>query len=92
MRYENIGKELFIGNRKRLLKELKPNALVLLNSNDVMPTNSDGTMRFKQNSDLFYLTGADQEESILVLCPGFPDKKYREVLFLKETSEHIAIW
>lgn len=92
MRYENIGKELFIANRKRLVKELKPNALVVLNANDTMPTNSDGTMRFKQNSDLFYLTGADQEETILAICPDFPDKKYREVLFLKETSEHIAIW
>lgn len=92
MRYENIGKELFIANRKRLLKELKADSLVVLNANDVMPTNADGTMRFKQNSDLFYLTGVDQEETILVLCPGFPDKKYREVLFLKETSEHIAVW
>lgn len=92
MRYENIGKELFIKNRKNLTKELKPNSLVILNANDVMPTNSDGTMRFKQNSDLFYLTGADQEETILTICPDFPDKKYREVLFLRETSEHIAIW
>ncbi len=92
MRYENIGKELFIANRKRLLKELKADSLVVLNANDVMPTNADGTMRFKQNSDLFYLTGVDQQETILVLCPGFPDKKYREVLFLKETSEHIAVW
>ncbi len=49
-------------------------------------------MRFRQNSDLFYLTGVNQEESILVLCPDFPDKKYREVLFLRETSELIAVW
>jgi Xaa-Pro aminopeptidase len=57
-----------------------------------MPTNSDGTMRFRQNSDLFYLTGVDQEETILVLCPDFPDERYHEVLFLRETNEHIATW
>ncbi|HEX5169039.1 MAG TPA: aminopeptidase P family protein [Cyclobacteriaceae bacterium] len=92
MRYESIGKELFILNRKRLLKELKPKSLVVLNSNDIMPTNADGTMRFRQNSDLFYLSGIDQEETILVVCPDFPDEKYREVLFLRETNEQIATW
>lgn len=92
MRYESIGKELFILNRKRLLKELKPNSLVVLNANDIMPTNADGTMRFRQNNDLFYLTGVDQEETIFVACPDFPDEKYREVLFLRETNEHIATW
>ncbi len=92
MRYKNISKELFIANRGRLVKELKANAVVVVNANDIMPTNSDGTMRFRQNSDLFYLTGVDQEETILVMCPSFPDKKFREVLFLRETNEHIATW
>lgn len=92
MRYKSISKELFVDNRKNLLKTLKPNSVVVLNANDIMPTNSDGTMRFKQNSDLFYLTGVDQEETILVLCPDFPDKRYREILFLRETSELISIW
>src|SRR5690606_852823 len=92
MRYESIGKELFVLNRKRLVKEILPGSLVVLNANDIMPTNADGTMKFRQNSDLFYLTGVDQEETILVLCPNFPDKKYREVLFLRETNEHIATW
>ena len=92
MRYKRINKELFVSNRKRLLKELKPHSLVAVNANDVMPTNADGTMRFRQNSDLFYLTGVDQEETILILCPDFPDKKYQEVLFLRETNEHIATW
>src|SRR5918993_5649048 len=92
MRYKNINKELFVSNRKRLLKELKPHSLVAVNANDIMPTNSDGTMRFRQNSDLFYLTGVDQEESILVLCPDFPEEKYREVLFLRETNDQIALW
>src|SRR5688572_13010108 len=90
MRYQTINKQLFINNRKRLLKELKSNSVAIVNSNDIMPTNSDGTMRFRQNSDLFYLTGIDQEETILVLCPDFPDKKYREVLFVRETNETIA--
>jgi len=92
MRYKTIDKELFITNRKRLVKELKSNSVVVVNSNDIMPTNADGSMRFRQNSDLFYLTGVDQEETILVLCPDFPDKKYREVLFLRETSDLIATW
>ena len=92
MRYKRINKELFAGNRKKLSKELKPNSLVAVNANDIMPTNSDGTMRFRQNSDLFYLSGVDQEETVLLLCPDFPDKKYREVLFLRETSDLIATW
>ena len=92
MRHKKIDPQLFIRNRKRLVKELKPNSLALFNSNDSMPTNADGNMAFRQNNDLFYLTGVDQEESILLLCPNFPDKKYHEVLFVKETSELIAVW
>src|SRR5690242_18199828 len=92
MRYKKIDKSLFVNNRKRFVKELKPSSVAVFNSNDIMPTNADGTMRFRQNNDLFYLTGADQEETILVLCPDYPDKKYREVLFVRETSELIATW
>lgn len=92
MRYENIGKELFIGNRERLAKLLKPGSLAVFNSNDVMPTSADGTMPFRQNSDLFYLTGVNQEESMLVICPDFPDEKYREVLFLREPNEMLEKW
>lgn len=92
MRYGKINKDLFINNRKSLLKQIKKNSVVVVNSNDIMPTNSDGTMRFRQNSDLFYLSGVDQEETILLLCPDFPDEKYHEVLFLRETNEHIATW
>lgn len=92
MRYQKINKKLFIENRKNLLKQLKKNSVAVFNANDVMPTNADGTMRFRQNSDLFYMSGVDQEETILVLCPDFPDKKYHEVLFLRETSETIATW
>lgn len=92
MRYQKIDKQFFIHNRRNLVKQLKPNSVAVVNANDIMPTNSDGTMRFRQNSDLFYLTGVDQEETILVLCPQFPDSKYHEVLFLRETSELIATW
>lgn len=92
MRYQNINQQLFISNRKNLLKELMKNSVVVVNANDIMPTNADGTMRFRQNSDLFYLSGVDQEETILVLCPDFPEEKYQEVLFLRETSEQIAQW
>lgn len=92
MKYENIGKELFITNRRRLAKQLKPGSLALFNSNDIMPTNADGTMAFRQNNDLFYLTGIEQEESILVICPDSPDKKYREVLFLREPNETMEKW
>jgi len=92
VKYENIGKELFILNRKRLVKELEGKSLALFNSNDVMPTNADGTMPFRQNNDLFYLTGVEQEETILVICPDFPEKKYREVLFLREPSELLEKW
>lgn len=92
MRYQKINTKLFISNRNNLRKQLKENAVVVVNANDVLPTNADGTMRFRQNSDLFYLTGVDQEETMLVLCPDFPEKKYREVLFLRETNEQIATW
>ena len=92
MRYAKINKQLFIDNRKRLVKELKPGSVAVFNANDLMPTNADGTMKFRQNSDLFYLTGVDQEETILVICPDYPDKKMREVLFLRETNETIATW
>jgi Xaa-Pro aminopeptidase len=92
MRYKKINNSLFINNRKRLVNELKSGSLAVFNSNDTMPTNADGTMRFRQNNDLFYLTGVDQEETILILFPDYPDKKFREVLFLRETSELIATW
>lgn len=92
MKYQPIDKQLFIDNRENLVKLLKKKSIAVFNSNDVLPTNADGTMPFKQNSDLFYLSGIDQEESLLVLAPEFHDKKFREILFLKETNEHIAIW
>jgi len=87
-----INKELFTRNRKNLAKRLKPNSIAIFNANDIMPTNADGTMRFKQNSDLFYLTGVGQEETILLIFPDAIEEKNREVLFLRETSEYLTIW
>ncbi len=92
MKYQPINNQLFIQNRKNFTDALKPKSLAIFNSNDIMPTNADGTMGFRQNADLFYLSGIDQEESILVLFPDCPDPKHREILFIRETSEHIAIW
>ncbi|GAB3735735.1 aminopeptidase P N-terminal domain-containing protein [Spirosoma lituiforme] len=92
MRYLPIDSQLFVKNRQRLAALLKPKSLVVVNANDIMPTNADGTMAFRQNNDLFYLTGVDQEETRMVLFPEHPDPKFREVLFLRETSELIEIW
>lgn len=92
MKYQPIPNTLFSGNRQRLAGLLKPKSLAIVNANDVLPTNADGTLRFKQNSDLFYLTGIDQEETILLLFPDAPDEKHREILFLRETNDHIAVW
>lgn len=92
MRYHAIDNKLFIENRKKLYQGLKPNSIVIINSNDIYPINGDGTMPFRQNADLFYLSGIDQEETILVLAPDFPDKKLREILFLRETNDFIARW
>jgi len=71
---------------------MKPNSLAVFNSNDIYPISADSTMPFAQHRDIFYLSGVDQEESILVLFPDCPNPKHRELLFLKETNEHIAIW
>jgi Xaa-Pro aminopeptidase len=92
MKYTPLSQNFYIKNRQKLKEKLLPKSLAVFHSNDILPTNADGTVRFRQNNDIFYLTGIDQEESILVLCPDFPDPNLREVLFLRETSEHIAIW
>jgi Xaa-Pro aminopeptidase len=92
MRYHRIDNELFTHNRKRFAEGLVPQSVAVFNSNDIMPTNADGTMRFKQNSDLFHLTGVDQEETILLIAPDAREEAHREVLFLRETNETIAVW
>lgn len=92
MRYFPIKQELFIKNRQKLAQQLKPKSMAIFHSNDIMPTSADGTMPFRQATDIFYLSGIDQEESVLVIFPDHPEEKFREVLFLRETSELIAIW
>lgn len=79
-------------NRHKFVRHLKPSSVAIFHSNDVMPTNADGTMPFRQNNDLFYLSGVDQEESILVLFPDAKDQRMKEVLFVRETNDHILTW
>lgn len=92
MRYKQLSSKHYINNRKRFAKELKPGGLAIFCSNDIYPTSADGHMPFKQASDIFYLSGVDQEETILVIFPDAFHEMHREMLFLKETSETIAIW
>ena len=92
MRYEKLSSTLFIKNRAKLIELLPPKSMVIISSNDIMPTNADGTMGFKQNSDLYYLSGLDQEETLLILYPDAPENQYKEIAFVKETSELIEIW
>ncbi len=92
MRYEPISTDFLIRNRANLRDLLKPNSIIILQANDIYPTNADGVLSFKQNSDLFYLTGVDQEDTMLILMPDAQDPKEREILFIKETSEVIAVW
>jgi len=92
MKYDLIDKQLFIKNRKNFTAQMKPNSLAVFNSNDIYPISADSTLPFAQHRDIFYLSGVDQEESILVLFPDCPKENHREILFLKETNEHIAVW
>jgi Xaa-Pro aminopeptidase len=92
MKYKQIDRTLFIKNRQQFTAQMKPHSLAVFNSNDMYPISADSTVPFEQHRDIFYLSGVDQEESILVLFPDCPKKKHREILFLKETNEHIAVW
>jgi Xaa-Pro aminopeptidase len=92
MRHDPIDPQLFIANRERLKQLLLPNSLAAVNANDIPETNSDGTMAMTPNSDLFYLTGVEQEQSILLLYPEADDEKHREMLFLRETSPELEVW
>jgi Xaa-Pro aminopeptidase len=92
MKYLQIDKSLFEENRQRLTGQLAPNSIVVLNSNDVLPINADGTHKFIQQTDLFYLSGIDQEESTLIIFPDAREEKHKETLFLRETNEQIATW
>lgn len=92
MRYTPLSKDTYINHRKNFAAKLPEGAMAIFNSNDIMPTNADGNMNFRQNNDLLYLSGVDQEESILVIFPESFSPAHREILFLKETSPSIAIW
>ena len=92
MKYHPIDSALFVKNRSNFMAQMKANSLAVFNSNDIYPISADSTMPFQQHRDIIYLSGVDQEESILVMFPDCPNKKHREILFLKETNDHIAIW
>ena len=92
MKYQKISKSLFVKNRQKFVEKMELNGIAIFNSNDIYPISADSTMPFQQHRDIFYLSGVDQEESILVIFPNAFDEKHREMLFLKETNEHIAVW
>ncbi|MDG1040258.1 MAG: aminopeptidase P family protein [Polaribacter sp.] len=92
MKYHLIDCQLFIKNRAKFVAQMKPKSIAVFNSNDIFTTGADGTLPFHQHRDIFYLSGVDQEESILLLFPDAIDQKHREILFVKETNDHIAVW
>jgi Xaa-Pro aminopeptidase len=92
MRYLPIDNKLFTENRERYKAHLLPKSIAFFNANDEMPRSADQNYPFHQHPDLFYLTGIDQEQTLLVIFPDAPLPKYREILFLRKTNEHIAVW
>lgn len=92
MKYTAINPELFVANRKRLEAKLVPNSMVILFANDEMPRSADQSFTFRQNPDLFWLSGIDQEQTILIIYPDCPNSAYKEALFIRKTNEQIAIW
>ncbi len=92
MKYQKINNGLFITNRKKFVTRMKKNSVAFFNSNDIYPVSADSTLPFEQHRDIFYLSGVDQEESVLMINPYDEDPRMREVLFLKETNAHIAVW
>ncbi len=92
MKYQNPEPSLFICNRSSFVDQIEPNSLAIFNSNDEFPRSGDAHFPFKQNADLFYLCGIDQEQTVLLLFPDSPNPRYREILCLRETNEHIAVW
>jgi len=92
MKYDKIDSKLFIKNRKNFASAMKPNSLAIFNSNDIYPVSADSTLPFEQHRDIFYLSGVDQEESVLFLFPDCPNEDFKEILFVRETNDHIAVW
>lgn len=92
MRYTNLPSKIYSQNRKEFSQHLEPNSIAVFFSNDLMPKTADQFFSFHQNTDMFYLSGIDQEESILILYPDAPSEKMKEILLLRETNEYIAVW
>jgi Xaa-Pro aminopeptidase len=92
MKHLPLDPKIFVQNRQRFIKKMKPNSIAIFNSNDEVPSNGDALYRFQQNSDLYWLTGIEQEDTMLVLFPDNPDKKYREVLVLVRPNELKEKW
>ena len=92
MKYLPISNQLFVQNRRRFAQQMQPNTLAVFHSYDLMPRNGDAFFPFRQNSDLFYLSGLDQEETILVLYQDCVKDGFQEVVFIKKTDEYIRRW
>ncbi len=92
MKYHQIDRHLFVKNRAKFVAQMKPKGVAVFNSNDIYPVSADSALPFAQHRDIFYLSGVDQEESILLLFPDAPYDHLKEILFLKETNDHIAVW
>ena len=92
MKYHPIDKSLFETNRKNFMAQMAPKSIAVFNSNDQYPVSADTLLPFEQHRDLFYLSGVDQEESLLLLFPDAVEPEHREILFLRETNDHIAVW
>ena len=92
MKYKKIDTKLFVKNRKNFVNKLEQKSIAFFNSNDIYPISADSTLPFDQHRDIFYLSGIDQEESILVLFPDSKNMSYKEMLFIRETNEHITHW
>ncbi|MBC7642473.1 MAG: aminopeptidase P N-terminal domain-containing protein [Flavobacterium sp.] len=92
MKYYQIDSNLFIKNRAKFTSQMKPNSVAIFNSNDLYPVSADSHLPFAQHRDILYLSGVDQEESVLLLFPDAPYDNLKEILFLKETNAHIAVW
>jgi Xaa-Pro aminopeptidase len=92
MRYEPIPSSLFIANRERLAKVLPPNSLAVLNANDISPANGDGSLGMMPNSDLFYLSGVEQEQTMLLFYPDADEEEHREILFIRQPTAELELW
>ncbi len=92
MRYQSLSSDLYKRNRANFMAQMKPRSIAVFFSNDIYPTSADGTLPFKQASDILWLTGVDQENTVLVLFPDAHNPADREILFSTETNEELAIW